>query len=93
MDGILVACGPHVSSAQRVNAGIADIAPTVLAALGLRVPIDMEGQVIAAMFETPPVVEFEPPQARERVLPEEEVYTEEEKRILAERLTDLGYLD
>jgi len=93
VDGILVAHGAHVRRGHRLNANIADIAPTLLAALGLRVPIDMEGQVITELFETPPTVEFEPPQARERVRPDEQVYSQEEQRILTERLSDLGYLD
>lgn len=92
-EGILAAWGPHVAPGRRVDAEIADITPTLLAMMGLRVPADMEGRAITDLFETPPTIEFEPPVAREVLAPTEEVYTEEEKAKLTERLSDLGYLE
>jgi predicted AlkP superfamily phosphohydrolase/phosphomutase len=92
VEGVLVANGPHVPAGVEVRAGLADIAPTLLATLGLRVPANMEGRVIDGMFDQTPTVEFEPAQAIER--PEgEEVYTDAEKEALAKRLADLGYLE
>ena len=93
VEGVLVANGPHVRSGHELRANIADITPTLLAALGLRVPIDMEGQILSEMFDTPPSIEFEPPQAADRSQLGREVYTEEDKKVLTERLSDLGYLD
>jgi hypothetical protein len=57
------------------------------------VPIDMEGKVLVDLFDTPPVIEHEPPKAREITLPAEEVYTEEERKAVSARLSDLGYLE
>ncbi len=92
VEGILVANGPYVRQGEAIQAEIADIAPTLLAALGLRVPADMEGQVLVNLFDTEPAVEYEPPEEAERV-EHEEVYTEEEKEALTRRLADLGYLE
>jgi len=52
----------------------------------------MEGQVLRDIFDTPPTVEYEPPQAVEHVA-HEEVYSEAEKEALTKRLSDLGYLE
>ena len=93
VEGILVAWGPHVKPDHRLDANIVDIAPTLLAALGLPVPIDMEGQALTDLFDRTLKVEYEPPQKREVAPVGEEVYTEQEKKALAERLADLGYLE
>ncbi len=91
-EGILALRGPNVRRGARVEANIADITPTTLAALGLRVPVDMEGRVIGEAFTTPPVVEPEPP--LEKVLEEKrDIYSDEDRRILEKRLSDLGYLE
>ncbi len=93
VEGILAASGPHVRKGQRLDGKIADIAPTLLAALGLPVPIDMEGRALTELFDVPMQVEFEPPQKRERAATERQVYSPEEMEALTERLSDLGYLE
>ena len=92
VEGILALGGPNVRSGVRVDANIVDITPTVLAALGLRVPVDMEGRVIREAFTVEPVVEQEPPVEKVRKA-EEEAYSEEDRRVLEQRLSDLGYLE
>jgi predicted AlkP superfamily phosphohydrolase/phosphomutase len=92
VDGVVVINGPNVREGLRIEADIADITPTLLAVLGLRIPIDMEGKVLQEAFSPAPTIRFEPPQQREEVS-EEEVYTEEEKEALTQRLSDLGYLE
>jgi len=52
----------------------------------------MEGRVLCEAFTSEPVIEREPPVkkvAEERA----EVYTEAERKVLEERLADLGYLE
>lgn len=91
-EGVLAMGGPNVRRGARVEGELIDIAPTVLAALGLRVPVDMEGRVLSEAFTRPPVIEREPPvkkAAEERV----EVYSDDERRILEQRLSELGYLE
>jgi predicted AlkP superfamily phosphohydrolase/phosphomutase len=92
VEGILALGGPNVRTGVRVDADIVDITPTALAALGLRVPVDMEGRVIREVFSVEPVVEQEPPVEKVREAAEE-AYTDEERRILERRLADLGYLE
>jgi len=92
VEGILIANGPGVYQGHTINAQIADIAPTLLATMGLRVPQDMEGTVLSDLFETKPTIEFEPPEEIE-ITEAEEVYTDKEKEALTKRLADLGYLE
>ena len=92
VEGILALHGPNVRRGARVDANIVDITPTTLAALGLRVPVDMEGRVIREAFSVEPIVEQEPPVEKVRRV-EEEAYTEEDRRVLERRLSDLGYLE
>lgn len=92
VEGILALHGPHIRQGASIHGNISDIAPTLLAALGMRVPADMEGQVLVDVFDTRPVIEYEPPQAVEHV-EHEEVYSEAEKETLTKRLSDLGYLE
>jgi len=92
VEGILAVGGEHVRPGVRLDAELVDIAPTVLAALGLRVPVDMEGRVLGEVFSPEPVVEREPP-VKKTLEEHEGVYSEEEERILQKRLSDLGYLE
>ena len=52
MEGILIAAGPafQAGDAPR-DAGLLDIAPTVLHLLGVPVPDDMDGRVLTEMLE------------------------------------------
>ena len=92
IEGILVAHGPGVQRGQRLNAEIADIAPTILAALGQPVPKDMDGRALVDLFDPPLSVQYEPPVKHSFERTEDTVYTEEEQEALTRRLADLGYL-
>ena len=93
VEGIFIANGPAIKSGGRIRAHIADIAPTLIAGLGERVPVDMDGRVLRELFDRPIDVKFEPPQ--ERKLDEEEapVPTEAQLKDVTDRLSDLGYMD
>lgn len=53
--GVFAAAGPGVAAGARIyGAGLLDVAPTVLAALGLPAGDDMPGRVLAEMFDVPP---------------------------------------
>ncbi len=92
VEGVLAFGGPSVRAGTRVDANIVDITPTALAAMGLRVPVDMEGQVLRDVFTTEPVVEQEPPLQKDTE-EAQEVYSEDDRRVLEKRLSDLGYLE
>jgi len=93
LEGMLVVVGPHVVPGKLVDANIVDVAPTVLAGLGLPVPIDMEGRVLSDLFDTPMAVQYEPPHKHEMAETLEEVYSAEQREQLEKRLADLGYLE
>lgn len=92
IEGILALGGPNVRRGERINANIVDITPTTLAALGLRVPVDMEGRVICEAFSTEPLIEREPP-VEKVARTAQEVYSDEDRQVLEQRLSDLGYLE
>lgn len=92
VEGIVALGGPNVKAGQRIEGNIVDITPTALAALGLRVPVDMQGRVLREAFTVEPSVEREPPV--KKVMEEHaEVYSEADKKILEKRLSELGYLE
>lgn len=93
LEGMLTVWGEHVVAGKPVDANIADIAPTVLAGLGLPVPIDMEGRVLTDLFDTAPTVQYEPPHKHVMGEALEEVYSAEQREQLEKRLADLGYLE
>ncbi len=91
LEGVFGLRGPNVRRGIRVDANIIDITPTALSALGLRVPVDMEGRAIREAFSANLLVEQEPPLGTIQESGRE-VFSEEDRRVLEKRLSDLGYL-
>jgi len=91
--GIIIAIGRGIARNPKVEARIVDCAPTILAMLGLRIPDDMEGRVVAEMFENPPTIETETPRVDMSTSIDDEAYSAEELQKVTERLMDLGYLE
>lgn len=92
LDGIFVSYGPNIGAGGTIRANLADLAPTILAGLGERVPKDMDGRVLREIFAEPVRVQYEPPTER-KVEEAEPVLTGEQMEEVAKRLGDLGYLD
>jgi predicted AlkP superfamily phosphohydrolase/phosphomutase len=105
-NGIVVATGPGIKRGARIEAKIVDCAPTVLTLMGLNVPADMQGRVIADLFESPPVIkhaEASTAMAGGSTAPggpstpsdadAVPVYSEADLQAVTERLSDLGYLE
>jgi predicted AlkP superfamily phosphohydrolase/phosphomutase len=96
-EGILVAVGPDVREATEIMArSIMDVAPTVLAAMGLPIPADMDGAPIQDAFKkkltatdqsTSPQVHDSAPSTASSA------YSQEEEQEVLERLRHLGYLE
>jgi len=89
-----MAGGAGIRSGVRLSgAEIIDIAPTVLHAMGLPVPDDMEGQVLRGLFgaeeSAPESLHVAPPTDGAE---EESAYSEEDAAQIARRLQGLGYL-
>ena len=91
--GILIARGPGVPrGARSEGATILDLAPTLLAALGLPVPEEMQGRVLRELLgqraSLPRVPTWSPP-GTESTVPSEDPHAAEEAE---RRLRALGYL-
>ncbi|HYF51959.1 MAG TPA: alkaline phosphatase family protein [Planctomycetota bacterium] len=71
---------------------IADVAPTILAALGQPVPSDMTGSVLTQFFSADLGVKPGAPSVL-NAASGESVYSEEERKMVEQRLADLGYVD
>jgi predicted AlkP superfamily phosphohydrolase/phosphomutase len=105
-EGVFIGRGPGWRRGVAVPVlSILDVAPLLLHALGLEVPADMEGRVRESLFEPghletrpvrcgPPSVPASPTDGSdEEDRAEEAVYTEDDERLLAERLRALGYIN
>jgi hypothetical protein len=99
-DGIFIATGPGIAPGRTVRADIIDCAPTLMAMLGLRIPGEMTGHVIAAAFDRTVTVEKQ--RAGQSAAahgsvpaasPGGDVYSAEELQQVTQRLSDLGYLE
>lgn len=97
MNGVVLARGPTIRpGAELAGARIIDLAPTILHLMGETVPDHMDGRVLDELFEAG----LSPKEVSRRQswhLPpeqhgEEEVLSEEEKQIVADRLRTLGYV-
>lgn len=97
MDGILFVSGPGIRPGYQIRgASIMDVAPTVLALMGVPIPTVMDGQVLESAFtadlrEHLDVTHID----RETSMPEQQFVPEmssEDEEVLRERLRDLGYI-
>jgi arylsulfatase A-like enzyme len=97
MDGILFLSGPGMRQGYSLSgASIMDIAPTVLALLGVPVPNEMDGRVLEAALSGALLDELNITFASTEGLQPELVPTAEmsaeDEEILVTRLRDLGYI-
>jgi len=89
--GVLIAWGHGICPGGSVEgARIHDLAPTILHLLGLRVPDDMDGQVLTEALSLDRVVEYDRVDAAEGGM--QEVLSPEETAEVEDRLRSLGYL-
>lgn len=91
LEGVLIAAGPGLAQGEVRGARLLDLPPTILYAMGLRVPEALEGRPLAGLFqgycEAQPM-EYEA-RAKGRAGAAEGQGWEEEAR---KRLRDLGYI-
>ncbi|MGH8884937.1 MAG: alkaline phosphatase family protein [Egibacteraceae bacterium] len=93
-DGILVMAGPGVREGYELSrANLVDVPATILWALGLEVPQEMDGQVLTEVFDGTLVTDH--PVRRggtSAQAVDQGVYSAQEEAQLAAHLNDLGYL-
>jgi predicted AlkP superfamily phosphohydrolase/phosphomutase len=95
MDGILIMSGKHTKSGPPLHgAEIIDIAPTILYAMGIPIPLDMDGKALVEAF-TPAFTRYNRPVYTDVSSSKEvsqECYTEDDQERVRARLKRLGYL-
>lgn len=97
MDGVLIVRGPGIRQNGEVDgARIVDLAPTILYALGVPVPDQMDGRVLVDLFDSEHVVAR--PVERmdwmgEGIGVEKSGLSEEEESTIREKLRRLGYIE
>jgi predicted AlkP superfamily phosphohydrolase/phosphomutase len=94
LDGIFCAWGKGIRQGDRVEgARIIDLAPTVLYAMGLPIPREMDGQVLMSIFDRDLLADE--PRYDDTTLVQcgpAQGFNEAEHEIVERRLRDLGYL-
>ncbi len=90
LHGIFIASGPEIQAGEITNARIQDLAPTILHLMGLPVPEDMDGHVLAQALMTSRTVEFRAVSSTDEGV--QAGLSEEETTEVEERLRALGYL-
>lgn len=95
LEGIGAVIGPHVQvGAQLQKASLVDLAPTILYALGLPIPPDMDGRVLTEAF-TPEFVNQNALQYGTEDAVRTDfggTYSDDEEEQVIQRLADLGYV-
>jgi len=96
MNGVFMAFGKNIKKGYKVEgAGLENIAPTILHAMGFPVPDDMDGEVLTSIMKDDWLkanpVKIEPPDkftGKDR-----DVYSDDEENVIKDRLAGLGYIE
>lgn len=94
-NGIFIAAGPHIRKGLELpSAHIQDMAPTILYAMGLLVPDDMDGEVMLDVFEKDFVTNnpIRNIQDWKRMKPLNQELSETEEEEMKKQLKGLGYM-
>ncbi len=89
LNGILVAQGQGVNKQIKTHGKLVDIAPTVLAYLGVDVPKQMDGKVLQELFANPLNVNIVDGGGDSQLRVD---YTDEEQARVEQQLSNLGYM-
>jgi predicted AlkP superfamily phosphohydrolase/phosphomutase len=96
-EGVFALAGPSATQAPRTHVGIEDVAPTVLYLLGERIPVELEGRLVAEAV-APNLLDARPPDYDDDSGPlavehDTEGYAPEEQEEVERRLRGLGYIE
>jgi predicted AlkP superfamily phosphohydrolase/phosphomutase len=95
LEGIGAIAGPHVQAgAQLQHASLVDLAPTILYALDLPIPPDMDGRVLTEAFTPEFVNQTALQYGTENAVRTDfgGTYSDDEEEQVIQRLADLGYV-
>ncbi len=98
-EGIIVGKGGIFGHGELAECSLQDVAPSLLAALGVPIPAYMDGHVVEGLLDREFTAANPPMYDNERKLEEQATeendfagYSEEEAAVVEQRLKDLGYL-
>jgi len=94
-DGVFIGYGPAFRAVDDVTASLLDVAPTVLALMGVSAIETMDGRVIEEAIKPDAVSALQRVASQpetERASSTDEVYSAEDEMEITRRLADLGYL-
>jgi len=93
-EGICIICGEGVKPGQNQPADIVDIAPTLMAASGAKLPKHMDGRVLKKIFHEEIEVEYQDSDLlKHKQSDESGTLADEEKDEITKRLSALGYIE
>jgi predicted AlkP superfamily phosphohydrolase/phosphomutase len=91
-NGILLLQGPGIhTSVANFHPELIDLAPTILHALGLPVPADMDGRVLEEIFSNRTATRFEDSDNSRLLVAQD--YAEGDAEVIEQRLRALGYVE
>jgi predicted AlkP superfamily phosphohydrolase/phosphomutase len=95
-DGIFMAIGPDIGEGEIRGTRIVDVAPTVLYAMGLPVPINLDGRVcleaFSRLYRDSHEIEYEESVGNSGDSESDTAYSAEEMEKILRELSGLGYL-
>lgn len=96
-DGIFIASGPGIRQSSNLECQIFDVAPTILQFLSLPVDEDMDGHIVSEIFtqelqQRKPQYKSTLDSSGDQATRDKELYSEQDKEKLQQRLKDLGYM-
>jgi predicted AlkP superfamily phosphohydrolase/phosphomutase len=92
-DGIYIIHGSEFKTGRDKPAHIVDLAPTIYAMLGAKLPAYLDGKVIHDVFSKQVKVEYLKSQKAESTGSLQEGLSEREQMLIHQRLSELGYMD
>jgi predicted AlkP superfamily phosphohydrolase/phosphomutase len=91
-EGFFCLSGAGAIAGKSAEASIEDIAPTILAALGQGVPMDMTGRPLAQFFAEG-LSDAKAPPSSLLEAQKTDIYSADEQKLIEQRLADLGYVE
>ena len=94
-EGMILGAGPVFSKGSIPDSNLYDIAPTVMAACGLGVPLNLVGKPIAEMLDPNVQVKYDTdiPEVKRNIENQSDAYSCDDEEEIGRRLRDLGYID